>query len=305
MLSFYYFQNTIQTIASCYRYQVVSNWSPLGSLHFFLIRSRYMVRTLAPPHWRCVTFLTVSSPFQLLSTPATPSCTSSSPTRSLTPWGSWRRSVCLLVENISHISQLHNYIIWYFSIILVWAEHPSARGALRVRDESHHQGVPRVRGQEVGQDVHEPNKVQHGPAEDKCRGSGGHQPHHLDEDLAEEPRGESRYRRQSSGGPEQPEGAGDRPGGVEGGPLPHHRHPRERSQTQEKADHQQKMFWRVWPRRKLRVSDYKCAKCISQVTQCCLWPLIIDFDEFGWDWVLFPKTYEANFCSGDCSLGEE
>jgi len=39
------------------------------------------------------------------------------------------------------------------------------------------------------------------------------------------------------------------------------------------------------------------------VTQCCMWPLTIDFDEFGWDWVLFPKTYEANFCSGDCSLG--
>ena len=35
-----------------------------------------------------------------------------------------------------------------------------------------------------------------------------------------------------------------------------------------------------------------------------MWPLTIDFDEFGWDWVLFPKTYEANFCSGDCSLGK-
>lgn len=41
----------------------------------------------------------------------------------------------------------------------------------------------------------------------------------------------------------------------------------------------------------------------ADVTQCCLWPLTIDFNEFGWDWVLFPKTYEANFCSGDCSLG--
>ena len=40
-----------------------------------------------------------------------------------------------------------------------------------------------------------------------------------------------------------------------------------------------------------------------EVSQCCLWPLTIDFEEFGWDWVLFPKTYEANFCSGDCSLG--
>ena len=39
------------------------------------------------------------------------------------------------------------------------------------------------------------------------------------------------------------------------------------------------------------------------VSQCCLWPLTIDFHEFGWDWVLSPRTYEANFCSGDCSLG--
>ncbi len=42
----------------------------------------------------------------------------------------------------------------------------------------------------------------------------------------------------------------------------------------------------------------------SDETQCCLWPLTIDFDEFGWDWVLYPKTYDANFCSGDCSLGK-
>ena len=38
-------------------------------------------------------------------------------------------------------------------------------------------------------------------------------------------------------------------------------------------------------------------------TSCCMWPLLVDFNEFGWDWVLFPRTYEANFCSGDCSLG--
>ena len=39
------------------------------------------------------------------------------------------------------------------------------------------------------------------------------------------------------------------------------------------------------------------------VTQCCLWPLTIDFEEFSWDWVLFPETYEANICGGDCTLG--
>ena len=40
-----------------------------------------------------------------------------------------------------------------------------------------------------------------------------------------------------------------------------------------------------------------------KVTQCCMWPLKIDFDEFNWDWILFPRSYDANFCSGDCSLG--
>ena len=33
-------------------------------------------------------------------------------------------------------------------------------------------------------------------------------------------------------------------------------------------------------------------------TQCCKWPLKIDFKEFGWDWVLSPKTY--SYCAGDC-----
>ena len=33
-------------------------------------------------------------------------------------------------------------------------------------------------------------------------------------------------------------------------------------------------------------------------TQCCKWPLKIDFKEFGWDWVLSPTTY--SYCAGDC-----
>ena len=57
-------------------------------------------------------------------------------------------------------------------------------------------------------------------------------------------------------------------------------------------------------RRHRRSTNMQCTEELdSEVTQCCIWPLTIDFDEFGWDWVLFPRTYEANFCSGDCSLG--
>ena len=54
-----------------------------------------------------------------------------------------------------------------------------------------------------------------------------------------------------------------------------------------------------------RTTNRRCSEKFDiDVTQCCLWPLTIDFDEFEWDWVLFPRTYEANFCSGDCSLGQ-
>lgn len=39
-------------------------------------------------------------------------------------------------------------------------------------------------------------------------------------------------------------------------------------------------------------------------THCCMWPLFVDFEkEFGWTFIIHPTTYEANFCSGDCSLG--
>lgn len=57
--------------------------------------------------------------------------------------------------------------------------------------------------------------------------------------------------------------------------------------------------------RRKRNANMQCTEELdANVTQCCLWPLTIDFREFGWDWVLRPKTYEANLCSGDCSLGK-
>ncbi|XP_059084491.1 growth/differentiation factor 8-like [Tigriopus californicus] len=37
---------------------------------------------------------------------------------------------------------------------------------------------------------------------------------------------------------------------------------------------------------------------------CCMWPFTVDFEkEFGWKWIIYPPKYEANYCSGDCSLG--
>ncbi|XP_076327467.1 growth/differentiation factor 8-like [Tachypleus tridentatus] len=34
--------------------------------------------------------------------------------------------------------------------------------------------------------------------------------------------------------------------------------------------------------------------------RCCRYPLTVDFVEFKWDWIIAPKRYEANYCSGEC-----
>ncbi|KAL5006607.1 hypothetical protein ScPMuIL_015413 [Solemya velum] len=38
----------------------------------------------------------------------------------------------------------------------------------------------------------------------------------------------------------------------------------------------------------------------STEVRCCRYPLVVDFVEFGWDWVIAPTTYKANYCSGQC-----
>uniref|UniRef100_A0A914DFY2 TGF-beta family profile domain-containing protein n=1 Tax=Acrobeloides nanus TaxID=290746 RepID=A0A914DFY2_9BILA len=35
-------------------------------------------------------------------------------------------------------------------------------------------------------------------------------------------------------------------------------------------------------------------------TNCCLYPLEISFDEFGWDWVVAPKKIKFYYCAGKC-----
>ena len=61
----------------------------------------------------------------------------------------------------------------------------------------------------------------------------------------------------------------------------------------------------AWRSRVKRTTSRVCSEEFDpDVTQCCKWPLKIDFKEFGWDWVLSPKTYDADFCAGDCSLGK-
>lgn len=40
----------------------------------------------------------------------------------------------------------------------------------------------------------------------------------------------------------------------------------------------------------------------SKETRCCRYPLTVDFDDLGWDWVIAPKRYEASYCSGECQM---
>ncbi|XP_040152683.1 growth/differentiation factor 8-like, partial [Anopheles arabiensis] len=37
-------------------------------------------------------------------------------------------------------------------------------------------------------------------------------------------------------------------------------------------------------------------------TRCCRYPLTVDFEKFGWDWIIAPKRYEAWYCAGECMI---
>lgn len=53
------------------------------------------------------------------------------------------------------------------------------------------------------------------------------------------------------------------------------------------------------PRRVRRDSGLDCDEN-SPESRCCRYPLTVDFEDFGWDWIIAPKRYKANYCSGEC-----
>ncbi|XP_056436185.1 growth/differentiation factor 8 [Gadus macrocephalus] len=53
------------------------------------------------------------------------------------------------------------------------------------------------------------------------------------------------------------------------------------------------------PKRTRRDSGLDCDEN-SPESRCCRYPLTVDFEDFGWDWVIAPKRYKANYCSGEC-----
>lgn len=36
--------------------------------------------------------------------------------------------------------------------------------------------------------------------------------------------------------------------------------------------------------------------------RCCKYPLRVDFERFGWDFIIAPRFYDANYCAGECAL---
>ncbi|KRY18988.1 Growth/differentiation factor 8 [Trichinella patagoniensis] len=52
-------------------------------------------------------------------------------------------------------------------------------------------------------------------------------------------------------------------------------------------------------RRKREIPRMNCGERDNE-TRCCRFPLVIDFESFGWDWVIAPKKYLAYYCSGEC-----
>ncbi|KAI1884873.1 hypothetical protein AGOR_G00214350 [Albula goreensis] len=53
------------------------------------------------------------------------------------------------------------------------------------------------------------------------------------------------------------------------------------------------------PKRSRRDSGLDCEEN-SPESRCCRYPLTVDFEDFGWDWIIAPKRYKANYCSGEC-----
>lgn len=51
--------------------------------------------------------------------------------------------------------------------------------------------------------------------------------------------------------------------------------------------------------RSRRMAGLECDED-SMEQRCCRYQLEVDFESFGWDWVIAPKRYQAYYCSGDC-----
>uniref|UniRef100_A0A3B4AE57 Growth/differentiation factor 8 n=1 Tax=Periophthalmus magnuspinnatus TaxID=409849 RepID=A0A3B4AE57_9GOBI len=53
------------------------------------------------------------------------------------------------------------------------------------------------------------------------------------------------------------------------------------------------------PKRRRRDVGLDCDVNSSE-SRCCRYPLTVDFEDFGYDWIIAPKRFKANYCSGEC-----
>ena len=51
--------------------------------------------------------------------------------------------------------------------------------------------------------------------------------------------------------------------------------------------------------RNKRTIDLDCDESSAE-SRCCRYPFIVDFEEFGWDWIVHPRRYSKYYCSGEC-----
>ncbi|XP_033103220.1 growth/differentiation factor 8-like isoform X1 [Anneissia japonica] len=49
-------------------------------------------------------------------------------------------------------------------------------------------------------------------------------------------------------------------------------------------------------------SHKRTQKCNTNSSVCCMEKLRIDFKKFGWDWVIAPSAFYANYCKGQCPI---
>ncbi|KAM4698214.1 growth/differentiation factor 8-like [Rhinophrynus dorsalis] len=55
------------------------------------------------------------------------------------------------------------------------------------------------------------------------------------------------------------------------------------------------------PKRSRRDFGLDCDEHSTE-SRCCRYPLTVDFEAFGWDWIIAPKRYKANYCAGECGI---
>ncbi|XP_066433193.1 growth/differentiation factor 8-like [Eleutherodactylus coqui] len=55
------------------------------------------------------------------------------------------------------------------------------------------------------------------------------------------------------------------------------------------------------PKRSRRDFGLDCDEHSAE-SRCCRYQLTVDFEAFGWDWIIAPKRYKANYCSGECGV---